>query len=172
MPVVVDPDRWATDRPVLARPRPVVVHAPSSGPMKGSDAIDPVMVALHDEGLIEYRRVHGVASADMPELYRDADIVLEQFRIGGYGVAACEAMAAGRVVIGHVAPPAREVASEAAGIALPIVESTAGELERVVRDVVRDPDPFVALAATGPRFVRTLHDGAASADALTGFLDS
>jgi len=170
LPVVVDPNRWATDRPVLARRRPIVVHAPSSGPMKGSDAIDPVMVALDREGLIEYRRVRGVTSADMPDLYRGADIVLEQFRIGGYGVAACEAMAAGRVVIGHVAPEVRELASEAARMAVPIVESTAASLERVVRRVVRERDQFAALAATGPSFVRALHDGAASADALRAFL--
>lgn len=172
VPVVTDPERWATEAPALARRRPIVAHAPSSGPMKGTDAIDPVMTVLHDQGLIEYRRVQGVPSADMPEVYRGADIVLDQFRIGGYGVAACEAMAAGRVVIGHVAPAVRRIASEAAGSALPIVESTAGDLDRVVRGILRDRDRFAAIAGTGPGFVRELHDGAASAAVLEVFLDS
>lgn len=171
LPVVVDPAAWRATSPVLQRARPIVVHAPSSGPMKGSDAVDPAMAALHDAGTIEYRRIRGVPAAQMPEIYREADIVLEQFRIGGYGVAACEAMAAGRVVVGHVAPDVRRRVSDAAGLDLPIVESAAADIGRVVADIVERPAGFAARAAEGPAFVDALHDGTASARAMSGFLD-
>jgi hypothetical protein len=87
-PVVVDVDTWRSAAPVLEHEKPVVAHAPSKSAMKGSELIDPIMESLAQRGLITYRRVEGVDPADMPAVYRDADIVLDQFSVGSYGVAA------------------------------------------------------------------------------------
>lgn len=172
LPVVVDVERWAGagQRGVLEREVPVVVHAPSSSHVKGSELAEPVLESLAVRGLIEYRRVEGVPAADMPRVYGEADVVLDQLRIGNYGVAACEAMAAGRVVVSHVSEVVREHAREAAGADLPILEATADSLEQVLLDVLADRDRARALAAQGPAFVRTLHDGTRSAEVLSPFL--
>ncbi len=172
LPVVVDVERWAGagQRGVLEREVPVVVHAPSSSHVKGSELAEPVLESLAARGLIEYRRVEGVPAADMPRVYGEADVVLDQLRIGNYGVAACEAMAAGRVVVSHVSEVVREHAREAAGADLPILEATADSLEQVLLDVLADRDRARALAAQGPAFVRTLHDGTRSAEVLSPFL--
>ena len=170
LPVVVDVEAWRADTPALERARPVVVHAPSRGAIKGSELADPVAQALHDEGLIEYRRIAGVPHARMREAYGTADIVLDQFRLGDYGVAACEAMAAGRVVIGHVNEGVRHTVRHAAGRDLPIIEATGATLEAVLRGIVGDRESARATALTGPGFVCSLHDGRRSADALRPFL--
>lgn len=170
LPVVIDAEAWSGGAAPLERPRPIVAHAPSNGRMKGSDLVDPVLSRLHDEGLVEYRRVVGVPAGEMPELYRGADIVLDQFRLGDYGVAACEAMAAGRVVVGQVGDGVRGAVLERTGLALPIVESRGADLERTIRDIVAEPGPYRARAALGPAFVRAVHDGSRSAEALRGFL--
>lgn len=172
LPVVVDADRWEWTGGVLDRDRPVVVHAPSSGPIKGSDLIDPVMARLDAEGLVTYRRLTGVPAAEMPAAYRDADIILDQFRLGDYGVAACEGMLAGRVVIGNVTDAARDFVRESTALELPIVQATATELREVVLSVLDDRERFRAVAADGRLFARAVHDGRASADALRGFLTS
>ena len=67
--------------------------APSNSALKGDPSIDAQLRGLEREGLIEYRRVEGIPYSNMPQLYRTADIVLDQFRLGDYGVSACEAMA-------------------------------------------------------------------------------
>ncbi|MBX9472724.1 hypothetical protein [Microcella sp.] len=170
LPVVIDVEAWRVEARVMQAERPVVVHAPSKGAIKGSDLVDPVAQRLHDEGLIEYRRIEGVPHAQMREVYRGADIVLDQFRIGDYGVAACEGMAAGRLVVGHVNPGVRRAALEASGIELPIVDATGATLEAVLRGIVADRDRAAAVAATGAEFVRVLHDGRRSADVLRPFL--
>lgn len=170
LPVVVDVDLWATDTMPLAGGRPVVAHAPSRAIVKGSDLIDPIMSALHEEGLIEYRRIERVPAAEMPDVYRTADIVLDQFRIGSYGVAACEALAAGRVVVSHVTGQVRDYVHSATGEELPIVEATPESLERVIRDIVANPSPYRETAARGVAFVRAVHDGRRSAEALRPFL--
>ncbi len=142
---------------------PIVVHAPSKAIVKGSDLIDPVLTRLDAEGVIRYRRVHGVPAAGMPAIYREADIVLDQFRIGNYGVAACEALAAGRVVVSHVSPQVRDAVLTYSGRTLPIIESRAAGLEATLRHLIDRPEEAMAAAVSGPEFVRGLHDGGRSA---------
>ncbi len=170
LPVVVDVDAWSTDSTPLVRSRPVVAHAPSRGSVKGSELIDPILHRLDDEGIISYRKVEGVAYELMPSIYREADIVLDQVRLGDYGVASCEAMAAGRVVIGHVSDHARAYVREMTGLPLPIVEATVGDLEAVLREVLADREQFAALAAEGVEFVQEVHDGRLSARVLEAVL--
>lgn len=169
-PVVVDADAWASDTPVLERQRPVVVHAPSNGWLKGSDLVDPQMQALHDQGLIEYRTLRGLDRAAMRREYREADVVLDQFVLGLYGVAAAEAMAAGRVVLAYVGDVVRACVVEATGQDVPILEATPLDVATVVRRLLDDRDGARALAADGPSFVRRIHSGERSAAVLADFL--
>jgi len=170
LPVVVDPEPWRTDEPVLERRVPLVVHAPSRGVVKGSELVDAALASLIGEGLIEYRRITGVPHREMPALYREADIVLDQFRIGDYGVAACEALAGGRLVISSVSRESRDAVRSTSGLELPIVEASAAELDRVLRQVLADRERYRAMAAAGPEFVSALHDGRPSVAVLERFL--
>lgn len=171
LPVVVDPDRWATARaPFANRERPLVVHIPSRTIVKGTDLIDPVLQRLADEGLVDYRSITGLSNDEMVAAYGDADIVVDQLRIGTYGVAACEAMAAGRLVVSHVDEQVRAVVEQRCGEALPIIEADAETLESVVRDIVAHPARFATAATAGPGFVRAHHDGSRSVQALRSFL--
>ncbi|QJW36088.1 hypothetical protein [Cellulosimicrobium protaetiae] len=172
LPVVVDVDRWRTDTAPLERDVPVVVHAPSRAALKGTDLVEPVLRALEREGRVVYRQATGLDRDGMLALYRDADVVVDQLRLGIYGVAACEAMAAGRVVVSHVSQQSRREARKAAGQDLPVVEATADTLRDVLLDVVDGRDRARAVAARGPGFVRVLHDGRASSRALGDFLSS
>ncbi len=172
-PVVVDPAGWAVERPpVPADRRLVVLHAPSSSRMKGSEEIEPLLRALEAEGLIEYRRVQGVRHEAMREQYAQADIVLDQFLIGSYGVAACEAMAAGCLVVGHVDEPTRSIVRETTGLEVPVVQATVTSLEGVLRALAADPAPIAAGREAALGFVREVHDGRRSAAALAEFLAS
>jgi hypothetical protein len=175
LPVVVDVDRWgaAAERPAVSGDGPLrVVHVPSRAGLKGTHRITDTMRRLHDEGIVEYTEVHGVAADRMPALYGSADVVLDQFLAGAYGVAVCEALAAGRLVVGHVSESTRAAVHRASGRTLPVVQARADELEGVLRAVAADRSGFAARAAEGPAFVRAVHDGRLSAEALRPFLDS
>ena len=169
-PGVVDVEAWATDTVALERPVPVVAHAPSKGRLKGSQLIDPIMQELDRRGIVEYRRIERVQPRDMPAVYKDADIVIDQFTMGIYGVAACEAMAAGRVVVSFVGDTVRARARKATGRELPIVEATPGTLVEVVEKLLDDRDAARDFAAAGPSYVWENHDGRRSALALAPFL--
>ncbi len=173
LPVVVDAAPWSGGPAPLERARPVVVHAPSRAAMKGTALIEPTLRALHDEGVIQYRRLEGVPHAEMPAAYREADIVLDQFSLGIYGVAVVEALAAGRVVISHVAEHSRAVVRQQTGLELPVVQARAAQLESLLRRLTGDAaarESAVATAALGPAFASAVHDGRRSAEALRPFL--
>jgi hypothetical protein len=170
LPIVVDAGRWKSTTAVLERSAPVVLHAPTNPLVKGTRLIEPVVEALDVEGAISYRRVVRVPSAEMPALYAESDIVLEQFALGMYSVTSVEAMAAGRVVIAHVHQQVRDHVREVTGLEVPVVEATPAMLDEVLRDVVSRPAHYREIAARGPAFVAAVHDGALSARVLAPFL--
>jgi hypothetical protein len=163
-PVVVDPERWSTTR--VPRSGPLrVVHAPSVGPVKGTALISPILERLAAEGVIRLELVQGVPSSEMPAVFARNDVMIDQFRTGSYGVAACEAMAAGCVVVGHVLEDVRDIVSTTRA-ELPIVEGTPLTLERVLRSLA--DEEIVHRGAAGVAFVSDLHDGRRSAEVLIG----
>ena len=165
-PVVVDPQRWATQRAPRDVTRPLrVVHAPSVDAVKGTQLIMPVLTRLESAGVIELELVRGVASAEMPGVFARADVVLDQFRLGSYGAAACEAMAAGCVVVGNVSDTVRTEVHARTGSTVPIVQATPATLDSVLR-LLADDHAIGDRRESGVDFVRSVHDGTLSARAL------
>jgi glycosyltransferase involved in cell wall biosynthesis len=166
LPVVVDPDVWTPGEEPLHRARPLVVHAPSRRALKGTDLIEPVLAGLVDRGLIEYRRIENVPHHEVASVIQSADIVLDHFGIGNYGVVTCEAMATGRVSISHIHDRVRGRVPDP----IPTIEATPDSLATVIEKVLDDRDAAREIAAEGPGFVRRWHDGRQSAAALAPFL--
>lgn len=166
LPVAVDTGIWRPGPEPLTRDRPVVLHAPSRGTLKSSALIDAVVGDFAARGLVEYRRAADVRPSDMPALVADADVVIDQLAIGNVGVLAAQAMAAGRLVVGHAAPRVRERYDGA----LPQLDATPSTLRGVLESVLDDRDHARELAAQGPGFASSYHDGRRSAAALAPFL--
>ena len=162
LPQVLDIGLWSSAQPVLKRRRPIVMHAPSREQMKGSAQVDAVCDRLHAAGLIDYNRLRGVPYAEMPATIGAADVVLDQFALGSYGVLALQALSANRLVIGHVAHDVRARLGEK----LPILEADPDSLEEVLRSVLSEPSSGRELAAEGHKYVERYHDGRVSAERL------
>ncbi|MBC9927537.1 MULTISPECIES: hypothetical protein [unclassified Leucobacter] len=165
-PVVLDTTRFATSAPVFAEGPVRVVHVSSNPLVKGSHYIEPALAPLIASGDVAYSLITGTPASEMPTVFAQSDIVVDQFRAGSYGVAACEAMAAGRVVVGHVLPSVRSYIERETGLALPIVEATPDTLRQVVAELVQDQPRVRALAAAGVEYVSTVHTGQRSAQSL------
>lgn len=164
-PVVVDPTRWAVERSWPPQLPLRVAHAPSNPVLKGTPMILPVLEKLVAEGVISLRLITGVPSAQMPQTLKDADVLLDQFRLGSYGVAACEAMASGCVVVGQVSQQVRDAVHTFGGTELPIVEATPASLEAALRELATDGQ-LRQRSEQGVRFVHKVHDGAYSGRVL------
>jgi glycosyltransferase involved in cell wall biosynthesis len=170
LPLTVDIAGWASEEPISTTGTLRVLHAPSRSepPVKGSAIIDPILTGLHERGAIEYVRVVGATNAEMRDLVQGADVVVDQILTGSYGVAAVEAMAAGRLVVGFVSDDVRGSMPEAP----PIIDTPDGGFAAVIQDILDDRPAYAARAAQGPGFARRWHDGTAAANALRPFLGS
>ncbi|MGC0419122.1 glycosyltransferase [Embleya sp. AB8] len=166
LPAALDPAEWRAETPPLTRKRPVVVHVMTSPFLRGTARIEPTLRRLHDIGLIEYRRILNRPAAELPALFADADVVLDQFACGAYGMTSCRSMAAGRLTICYL----HESATEHLPADLPIRAADPTSLADVLEQVVAEPDAARALAARGPAYVAEHHDGRRSARVLADFL--
>ena len=173
LPLVVDAEKWSragnTGSVVAgARSTPVVLHAPTSPRIKGTAAVERAVERLGDA--IEYRALSGIPSNQMPEHVANADIVIDQLLLGSYGVAACEAMAAARAVIGNIDAEVRATVENECGLALPIIQADPGSIEDVLRRLASNPEEIADAARRGPEFVRAIHSGQRTLPVLADFL--
>lgn len=170
LPLVIDAAAWHQGTPAFSSAKPRVLHVPSrrDPPIKGTSYIDPVLTRLSQSGHVEYISPQSVRHERMPELVGSVDIVIDQLLTGSYGVAAIEAMAAGRLVIGNVSKAVRD----RVGANLPIVDCLPDQLNELILSIVADPARYAGVAAQGPVFVADHHSGATSAFALHGWLGS
>lgn len=170
LPVVVDTARWLPGEAPMQRRRPVVMHAPSNPRLKGTATIEEALTRLEASGVVEYRRIEGVPNAQMPAVLAEADIVVDQLAMGLYGVAAAEAMAAGRVVVSYVGEVIRGTVRAELGREVPIAEADPETLADVVAGLAADRDRARDLAAEGIAYARDVHDGGRSAEVLRPWL--
>ena len=165
LPVVVDRTQWETEF-VAKAGKLKVLYAPSKSWIKGGPKVDEVLQSMSERGLIDYLRITSVPADDMPTFVKSADIVIDQFALGAYGAMAVQAMAAGKVVIGHVAPWVRErIPSE-----VPIVESTVDQIEEVVLRLASDEAAREEIGIQGKQFVTKFHDGSYSGSVLKSWI--
>ena len=169
VPVCLNPADWRTDRPLLPegrRPRVLFVPSQRTPPIKGTRHVDPVLRRLADAGVIDYLAPVGVPHAQMRDLVKDVDVVVDQLQFGSYGVAAVEAMAAGRVVVGNISTLTADQMPE-----LPrVVSATPLDFEERLLEAISRPDDMRADADYNLGFVSRWHDGRESATRLAGFL--
>jgi glycosyltransferase involved in cell wall biosynthesis len=144
-----------------------VAHIPSSDITKGSVYADAALKDLDRLGLIEYRSLRRIHPARMPQVIRSVDVVVDQLVLGNAATLAAESMAAGRLVVGHVAEPVRRRFP----LPLPVVEATPATIRDVVADIALAAEDYRPLAEAGAAFARAVHDGRLAAEVLErGFL--
>ncbi|KUF08398.1 glycosyltransferase [Leucobacter sp. G161] len=164
VPLVVDATPWVdASQPLRIEGRPRVTHVPSKGWLKGTGLIAPAMESLASRGVVDYHPLSGLSHDQMPAALGSADIVLEQFGVGSYGVTAVEAMASGRVVVAHILPDVRDHIRSLTGLDLPIVEATPVTLEETIASLAADPERRLRIGAASQEFASAVHGGQLSA---------
>jgi glycosyltransferase involved in cell wall biosynthesis len=165
-PLIVDVDAWACDRPVMGRPRPLVLHAPSKRWTKGTSRILTQLEDLDARNLIELRLAEGLPWQEMRALVQDADVVIDQFGVGAYGVLACEAMAAGKPVLAYLT----ESVVQAIGETPPIVNTRPEDVAAAIGQLLDDRAEAAQIGRRSAEYARRFHDGTRSVEALQKFL--
>jgi glycosyltransferase involved in cell wall biosynthesis len=148
--------------PPFDSPRPLVVHAPSNRVKKGTHHVIEACAQL----AVDLEIVEGLPHLEARERYRRADIVVDQFNSGWYGMFALESMALGKPVVARLEPEMVERSAEGLGAQVPNVSATPETHVEAHRPLVESPERRRELGAAGRAYVEAVHDIDRIADRL------
>lgn len=143
-----------------------IVHAPTDRRKKGTKFLIEAVDDLQRQGLdVELRIVENTPNHEALEIYKDADIIADRFKLGWYGVFSIEAMALGKPVLVYIDDEYRQHAPK-----LPVLNTTPENMKENIATLAQDFDYRAKLAAKGREFVETNHDAEMVAEKILDVL--
>ncbi len=128
----------------------VIVHAPNHRFFKGTDYLLDTVARLRNRGIrVRVDLVEGLSNEAALQRYAAADIVADQFLIGGVGYFALEGMAMGKPVLCYVRREDWLIAPEEC----PVVRTQIATLESDLVALLTDADRRAELGRQGRRYV-------------------
>lgn len=135
-----------------------VAHAPSKRAVKGTEAVLAAVESLRRRGApIELDLIEGVPNAEARKRYAAADLVVDQLRIGWYGMFAIESMALAKPVVVHLDEQGAAETEEAFGLELPLVRADEASIEDVLAGLVEVRAELPELGRRSREYVERVH---------------
>ncbi|TSI07321.1 glycosyltransferase [Lysinibacillus sp. BW-2-10] len=148
--------------------KPVIVHAPTSTDFKGTKTVNAVIEKLKLKYDIDYKLVQNLSHSEAKEIYRDADIIIDQLHSVGHGMLALEAMAMGKPVISSISDFMLDFYPKE----IPIFRANPENLESKVETLIKDNEMRKVLGKKGREYVEKYHDHREIADVLLKLYNS
>jgi len=131
-----------------------IVHAPTKRAIKGTDLILPAIERLRKEGF----KINTVLVENMPhdkaiEVFKTADIVVDDILQGPYGLLAMECMALGKPILGRIDRHFAGMYKD-----LPIVNTDPDSIYENLKALATDPAMRAELGKKGRAYVEANHD--------------
>lgn len=134
---------------------PLVVHAPTNKSCKGSEFVFKAIEVLKDEGLkFNFQTIQNMSHDKAREMYRKADIIIDQLLIGATGVLTLEGWALGKPVVVYL----REDLFKPFYGEVPAANANPDTITNVLRDLIKDHDWRQELSQKGRKTVEKFHD--------------
>ncbi len=135
-----------------------IAHAPSKRSVKGTEAVLAAVESLRARGApVELDLIEGVPNREARLRYAAADVVVDQLRVGWYGMFAIESMALAKPVVVHLDEEAAAESEEAFGLELPLVRADEGSLEDVLAGLVEVREQLPELGRRSREYVERVH---------------
>lgn len=157
VPVHIVPLRMDIEQfvPAYSNPtkdKPLIVHAPSHRGNKGTEVILREIKKIKCP--YEFELVEGRAQQEAFDIYRKADIIVDQIGAGTYGVLSIEGMALGKPVMTYISEEMRESLPKS----LPIVNIEPDNLTEKLTTLLEDGKLRETLGKQGREYVEKYHD--------------
>jgi glycosyltransferase involved in cell wall biosynthesis len=135
-----------------------VAHAPSKRAVKGTEAVIAAVESLRARGApIELDLIEGIPNREARLRYAAADVIVDQLKIGWYGMFAIESMALAKPVVVHLDEEAAAETQEAFGLELPLVRADEGNLEDVLAGLLEVRETLTELGRRSRHYVERVH---------------
>jgi hypothetical protein len=135
----------------------LVIHAPSRRIVKGTDHVLEAVKNLQQDLEFDFQLIENLNNTEARKLYEEADIVIDQLRIGWYGVLAVETMALGKADITYI----REDLVHHLGyiyIYLPLAIANPKTIQTVLRDLIQNENLRKELGERAYTYAMRVHD--------------
>lgn len=153
-PLRIDICKFEPEYPDEKKIRPVIVHAPSNYIVKGSKYVLEAVKWLKKKYDFEFILVQNKKQVEAVELYRKADIIVDQMYAQTYGVFAVEAMALGKPVVGYISDEIKASFPPE----LPIISASIDTIYEVLEMLILDGKKRRKLGIAGRKYAEDYHD--------------
>ncbi len=140
--------------PDTEKEKVTIIHAPSDYVGKGSKYVIASIEELKRNYNIEFILVEKKTQDEAFEIYRKADIIIDQLFAQTYGVFAIEAMALGKPVIAYISDEIRKTFPAS----MPIVSATIDNLTEILKELIVNGKLRQELGKAGRKYVEDYHD--------------
>lgn len=165
VPRALSLDKWKvvgqTNRQV-----PLVVHAPSNQTIKGTKFVLEAVASLRREGLqFEFKLLEKMPNEEVKSWLESADVVIDQLRIGWYGVLAVEAMALGKPTLVFI----RQDISGTLGPRRPLFETDPTRIASDLKELILRPQLRREIGVEARAYVERVHSEESVGALLSGY---
>ncbi len=151
----LDTQRYERHPPSEKVDVPVIVHAPSSPLVKGTEALRRGVDELKQSGArFKYVEIQGMRQAEALQCYADADLVVDQLRAGSHGQFAVEAMSLAKPVVCFIQPALVPLYPPD----LPLINANPDTIRDVLADWIQRPRDRRELGLASRAYVERQHD--------------
>ena len=131
----IDINNYLPQYPSPHSNNPVLVHTPSATGTKGTRYVREIVEKFRAKGMqFEYIEIHNKSRQEALDAIGKADIFIDQFIGGSYGLATCEALAMGKPVFCYLMPYVAERLPKECAIINSNLENLESNLERYMLD--------------------------------------
>lgn len=163
-PIVADDYEYVGVKELPNSEPVTIVHAPTDREKKGTESVIDAVENLQKQGVsIELKVVENVPNEEAIEMYKQADIIADQFRLGWYGVFSIEAMCLGKPVLAYIRDEYKEYTPD-----IPIVDTPINKLEENIRLLAQDFELRKRLGEKGRKFIEERHNAEKVAKKVIG----
>ena len=153
LPIAINLQQFQTYYPDTTKTRPLVLHAPTNPDFKGTQYIEKAISKLQPDYCFDYKRIEKMSHSQIVNLYKEADIIIDQILCGSYGLLSVESMALGKPVIAYIRPDLlQQFPSD-----LPIVQANPDNIAEVLRMLLLSPDLRNTIGQEGRKYVCKYH---------------
>lgn len=161
VPLRLDIEKFKPKYPDINEKNPLIVHAPSIIPGKGTEFIQEAMAKISMK--YRWKLVHGMTQEEAVKIYKEADIVFDQISgCGTYGVFAIEAMALGKPVMCDISEEMKGTFPDN----LPIVSVWPYDIKEKLEMLLSDSQLRNRLGKKGRIYAEGYHDYKKNAELL------
>ena len=153
VPLRMDVEELMNYEPV-PKGRLTVLHAPTNSAVKGSQYVIEAVGELKKKYDFDYIEVRNMPQKEAKEMYRKADIIVDQLLMGTYGVFAIEVMAMGKPVITYITDEMKESFPED----LPVISASPDTIKDVLEELIVNKEMRREAGEKGIAYVKKYHD--------------